>query len=180
DPRPGFVEWPLGVFLLSTPERTVGTAGVVEREVAAYDQLVVLADDKVADRYSVAAGTLYTDAIATLTFGLARNLVPSDKALTSAREWEPGTPKLRILNDLLAAINYESAWFDELGRLGCRPYQSPTDRSSEYAYATDDKSVIVGEAAQSLDLFSVPNRWVLVKSFVDDAAPTETYTNDDP
>jgi len=177
DTRPGYVEWPLGVFLLATPKRTLGDDNVVRREVTAYDQLLVLTDDKVVDRYSIAAGTKYTDAINTLTFGLARAVIPSSLALPAPMEWEPGTTKLRILNDLLGAINYEGAWFDERGVLICRPYQSPTDRAPEYDYATDARSVIGGELGQTVDLFSVPNRWVMVKSEADQAPLTATYTN---
>lgn len=180
DGRPGFVEWPLGVFLLATPARTLGETGVVQREVQAFDQLLVLMQDKVADRYSVNAGVKYTDAIDTLTFGLNRAITPSSVTLSTAREWEPGTSKLRILNDLLAAINYESAWFDELGRLICRPYLSPADRTSEYTFADGQWSVRTGDAEQVLDLFDVPNRWVLVKSEADEAPLTSIYTNDDP
>lgn len=176
-PDGGVVEWPLGVFLLATPTRALDEVGVVTRDVDAYDQLLVLSQDKVGDRYSIAAGTVYTTAIATLTFGLASSIVPSALTLPTAMEWEPGTPKLRILNDLLGAINYESAWFDEQGRLICRPYQSPAVRSSEYTYADDEASVRTGGANQTLDLFDVANKWVLVVSEADRAALTSTYTN---
>lgn len=180
-PDGGIVTWSLGVFLLSTPKRTLSEVGVVMRDVEAYDQLVVLRDDKVSDRYSVAAGVLYTTAIATILFGFAVNITPSALTLPAAMEWEPGTSKLRILNDLLAAINYESAWFDELGRCVCRPYQSPAIRTSEYTYADGQASVRRGAAEQTLDLFSVPNKWVLVKSEADQGTPLiGTYTNNNP
>jgi hypothetical protein len=180
DTRPGYVEWPLGVFLLATPERTVDDDDVVMREVDAYDQLLVLQQDKVADRYSIPAGTVYTTAIATLVFGLAASIVPSSLTLATTLEWEPGTTKLRILNDLLAAINYESAWFDETGRLVCRPYQSPAVRGPEYTYNDDNASVITGKVGQTIDLFGVPNKWVLVKSEADLPAIVGTYTNTSP
>lgn len=179
-PDDGFVEWPLGVFLLSTPTRSLGANGVVTREVEAYDQLLVLRDDTVSDRYSVAAGVLYTDAISAISFGLASSIVPSTLALPATMEWEPGTTKSRILNDLLAAINYESAWFDELGRLVCRPYQSPAVRAPEYHYAANEVSVITGNVDQTLDLFDVPNKWVLVKSEPDQAPLIGTFTNTSP
>lgn len=176
-PDGGRVEWPQGVFLLSTPGRRLTLDGVVTREVAAYDQLKALTDDKVVDRYSIAAGVLYTAAIATLTAGYASSIIPSALTLPAAMEWEPGTTYLRILNDLLAAINYESAWFDENGRLVCRPYQSPAVRSSEYTYAANELSVIAGAVDQALDLFDIPNKWVLNVSEADRPALTGTYTN---
>lgn len=181
-PDAGTVEWPLGVFLLTTPTRTlVAEGGYVGREVEAYDQLLALRDDKVVDRYTVAAGVAYTAAIATMLGGAyTLNLTPSTLTLPAAMEWEPGTTYLRIVNDLLAAINYESASFDERGRLVCRPYQSPVNRSADYTYATDDDSVIAGDIDQTLDLFAVPNRWVLVVSEPDRPALTATYTNTSP
>lgn len=178
-PDGGRVEWPLGVFLLSTPDRDLDEV-LVSREIEAYDQLLVLRDDKVATRYSVAAGVAYTTAIATLigtVTGMMANIVPSALTLPVVREWEPGTPKLRILNDLLDAINYGSAYFNELGTLQCRPYQSPADRAIEYTYDDDTASVRTGRAKQRLDLFSIPNRWVLLVSEADRPALTSTYTN---
>jgi hypothetical protein len=61
--------------------------------------------------------------------------------------------------------------------LVCRPYKSPAERAPEYTYATDQASVIRGEVAQTIDLFDIPNKWVLVKSEADQAPLTATYTN---
>lgn len=177
DLRPGYVEWPLGVFLLSTPKRVLSSSGVTTREVECYDQLLVLTDDKSADRYSIAAGTKYTDAVGTAAFGFASSIIPSALTLPAAMEWEPGTSKLRIVNDLLAAINYEPASFDERGVLVCRPYLSPADRTPVYNYAAGRYSIIGGDVAQELDLFGVANKWVLVKSEADSAPLVATYTN---
>lgn len=181
-PDGGFVEWPLGTFSLATPDRELSEAGVVSREVEAYDLLVVLNDDRVLDRYTVAAGTAYTTAISTVaaSAGLSSAITPSALTLPAAMEWEPGTTKLRIVNDLLSAINYESATVDEYGVLLGRPYQSPASRAVEYTYSDGAASVRRGRARQTLDLFAVPNVWVLVKSEPDQPALMSTYTNADP
>lgn len=180
-PDGGVVEWPLGVFLLSTPDRALSTVGTVTRDVTAYDQLVVLRDDKVETRYSVAAGVAYTTAIATLIAsvgGIAAAITPSALTLPATMEWEPGTSKLRILNDMLGAINYGSAWFNEAGTLICQPYQSPTERPVEYTYTDRERtSVRRGPATQTLDLFGVANKWVLVKGEPDEVPLVSTYTN---
>jgi len=176
-PDGGRVEWPLGVFLLATPERTLDEVGIVRREVEAYDQLLVLRDDMIDARFSIASGVVYTVAIASLVAAFSFAITPSVLTLPAVMEWEPGTSKLRILNDLLAAINYESAWFDEVGRLVCRPYQSPALRSPEYDYASSQASVITGKVSQRLDLFAVPNKWVLIKSEADQAAIVGSFTN---
>lgn len=181
-PDGGFVEWPLGTFSLATPDRDLSSVGVVTRDIEAYDLLSTLNDDRVLDRYSIASGTVYTTAASTVISGagLSAAIAPSALTMPAAMEWEPGTSKLRIVNDLLAAINYESATADELGVVIGRPYQSPTVRPVEYTYADGSASVRRGAARQTLDLFAVPNVWVLVKSEPDQAALTSTYTNSDP
>jgi hypothetical protein len=179
----GWVEWPLGVFLLASPTRLLDPAGFVVRDVAAYDQLLVLQQDQISDRYSVAAGGLYTDAIATLVDGYSfvKAITPSASTLPLAREWAPGTTKLQILNDLLGDINYYSATFDEQGTLVCKPYLTPASRASEYTYADDVSSTLLGTVEQGIDLYSVPNKWVLVQSEPNGAASiVGTYTNVNP
>lgn len=181
-PDGGYVEWPQGVFLLSTPKRTRAIDGVITRDIDAYDQLLILKETKSPGRYTVASNALYTTAIKALSDadGLTSSIIPSTLRLPSAMEWDPGTSHLQILNDLLAAINYESAFFNELGTLICRPYLSPAIRGAEYAYLTDSSSVIKGALDQTIDLFSVPNQWVLVVSEADQAPLVATYTNTNP
>jgi hypothetical protein len=172
-----WVEWPLGVFLLSSPARTVNEVGAIVRSVDAYDALQVFTDDKVTDRYAVTAGTVYTAAVSTLLGTISKNIVTSTSTLLVTKEWDPGTPKLAIINDLLAAINYESLSFDENGVAIVKPYASPSARTEEYVYADDETSLIVPAVEQALDLFGVPNKWVLVVSDPDRPALTSTYTN---
>lgn len=174
-----WVEWSQGVFLLSTPTRSISEAHHVHRDVDGYDLLQVVADDKVINRYVVTAGTVYTTAIAALlpsTANIHSNLttVPTDI------EWDPGTSKLSIINDLLSTINYESLSVDEAGVFQVRAYQSPTVRGPEYVYADDQDGLILPEVEQTLDLFSVPNRWVRVVSQPDRPVIVSTYTNTDP
>lgn len=179
-----WVEWPQGVFLLTSPERKSSTAGVLTREVEGFDQLQVYSDDLLADRYAVAAGTVVTTAVRTILLSVlvppALRLTPHAGTLVAAREWEPGTSKLRVINDLLGMINYESLSFDEDGAAVVQPYRSPAERAEEYTYADDQYGLVVPEVTQSLDLFSVPNRWVLVVSEVDQPTLVASYTNANP
>ena len=175
-----YVEWPQGVFLLSTPKRAVNADDVVTRDVEGYDALQVFLDDKVENRYTVDAGTVYTTEVSTLLGSIPKNITASTATLSTAKEWEPGTPKLSIINDLLGSLNYDSLSFDEDGVAIVKPYVSPGTRASEYTYADDAVSVIHPEVMQELDLFAVPNKWVLVVSDPDQAAIVSTYTNNDP
>jgi hypothetical protein len=111
---------------------------------------------------------------------LQKSIVRSTSTLPSVMEWEPGTPKLTIINDLLGSINYESASYDEDGLFVGRPYITPQNRTSQFGYATDSESVISGDVGQTMDLFAVPNKWVVVVSEPDRPAIVGTYVNDDP
>lgn len=175
-----WVEWPQGVFLLSSPKRSASPAGVISRPVEAYDLLQALADDKPATRYAVTAGTRYTDAVSTLLTGFAKNITASGSTLPVTREWEPGTSKLAIINDLLKAITYDSISFDEDGVALVRPYVVPSKRNSEFTYADGADGLTIPNPEQTLDLFSVPNRWVLVSSDPDRPPMRAVYTNTDP
>lgn len=177
-----WVEWPQGVFLLSTPSRSADSAGLVTRDVRGYDQLQILADDLVDSRYTIAAGGSYTSAITSLLAGVGVSYSVASSSLTAvtAREWDPGTSKLKIINEMLGVINYKSLVFDEEGVAQAHPYQSPADRSPEYTYADDETSVIIPGVEQTMDLFSVPNKWVLVVSDPDRDPLVGTYTNNDP
>lgn len=177
----GWAEFPLGVFLLSTPKKKYEASGVMIREVEAYDQNQVLMDDKVTSKYLIAAGTNFVTAIASILTGAGiteQNLAGSTKTIPVDREWDGGTSKLAIINDLLEAINYYSLYFDEDGVAMATPYVLPAEAPSEYTYAEGSQGVIsIGTVEQELDLFSVPNRWVLVVSQPDRATLKSVYTN---
>lgn len=172
-----WVEWPQGVFLLSSPARQADAANVVTRDVDAYDRLLVYSDDKVTTRYSVASGTTITTEVSTLLGSVPKTIATSAATTPTAKEWEPGTTKLRIINDLLDSINYESLSMDENGTAVVKPYVSPSARGEEYTYADDTVSVMFPETSQEFDLFSVANKWTLVVNDPDRTVLTSTYTN---
>lgn len=180
-PDGGEVDFPQGVLLMATPNRSTSDLSQrVIRDVEAYDQLLVLHDDKEEDRYTVTAGTNYISAVETLLSAagiVSQNLTPTDKTLPATRDWDPGVSKLKIINDLLVAINYESLFFDEEGFAVARPYTNPSDKASEITYATNEDSIILPDADYEFDLFGVPNKWVLVVSQPDRPVLTSTYTN---
>lgn len=179
----GWAEWPLGMFLLTTMPRAADSSGVVTRSIEAYDLAQILADDRVTDRYEVAAGANVIAEVRDLldSAGIAaQNLTGSSKELPGARSWDPGTSKLQIINDLLHAIAYDDLWFDENGTAVAAPYVSPVWRASAYTYQDDDQSVMFPEVEQSLDLWNVPNKWVRYVSESDVAVMRSEYTNANP
>lgn len=175
-----YVEYPQGVFLLTSPSRSVDENRRITRQVEAFDALQVFSDDLVASRYTVATGANVISAVATLLGTVTKVVSPHAATLTAAKEWPPGTSKLSIINELLGSVNYESLSFDEEGRAVVQPYRAPSIRTEEYEYATDTHGLIVPDVDQELDLFSIPNRWVLVVSDPDRPDIVASYTNVDP
>ena len=149
----------------STPTLTTEAPVTVNTNLLAF---VTPAGDKV-DYLSVTAAPL-----------MANSIVKSTKKLTTTMEWEVGTSKLQIINELLAAINYTSATYDENGTFISKPYVSPDKRSAEFSYKTDEQSVILGNVDQTIDLFKIPNKWVCVVSDPDRPPLVGTYTNTNP
>lgn len=179
----GDLSWPLGVFLLSAPVAEHDETGRSWR-VELLDKLAVLDQDKVDGSYSLPAGTVVTDAVAALITGAGETalaITESAETLTSGMVWEAGTSRLRICNDLLAAINYFALWCDGYGRYVAAPYIRPQDRPSAWDFAAGPRAVHTGRFTRDEDLAAIPNKVVLVSSAgVDDEALVSVATNTDP
>lgn len=177
-PDGGFADWPQGVFLLSTPTRKY-SGGSITRDVQGYDQTQTLTDDKITDRYVMAAADLITDHIRILLGPIPSNIADSDATFQSDRSQDPGTSKLDILKYCMQIINYE-LFVDGYGTAQVGPYTAPADAAPGWIYATDSRSVIGADVDQTLDLFAVPNLFVRVISQADRALLTSTFSNDNP
>lgn len=173
------LEWALGTFLLSSPYRKYQK--YVTRDVEAYDPSVILVEDKFDNRYRIAAGTKYISAITDIinSAGMWKvNLTPHAGTLSTDKEFEIGTSKLTAINELLSAINYTSLWLDETGYAVARPYILPTEREPEYEYKTDAISIMQPDVTNEIDLFNIPNVWVVTASNPENEPLVSRYTND--
>jgi hypothetical protein len=134
----------------------------------------------ISTRYTVSTGANYITTVSTLLGSIPKSVVASSSTLPAAKEWEPGTSKLKIINELLQAVNYNSLSFDEDGSAVVAPYLQPSGRPEEYTYADDANGLIIPEVDQELDLFSVANNWIAVVSDPDRPMLASTYTNTSP
>lgn len=181
-PDGGWAEWPLGIFLMSSPTVKF-ESGIRFREVECYDKSLILVEDKVDNRYIIPAGTSYITAIETLlnSAGIWKiNITPHPGQTAIDKEFEIGTSKLTIINQLLGEINYTSLWVDENGYAVAKPYLIPSGREAEYTYKDDDMSIIYPGSIVEEDLFFVPNKWVLVASNPEREPLRSVYVNDLP
>lgn len=177
----GWVEFPLGIFLLSSPTRKDYNQNVY-RDVEAYDGLLILRDDKFDTRYTVPAGMNYRQAVINIlaSAGITKhNIEQTDKVLPVDMEFAPGTEKLEAINALLQAINYTPLYVDVYGYFTSMTYRSPSIRSAEYTYKDDELSIIYAGMEEELDLFNVPNKWVVVCSNAEQSLMS-SYTNSNP
>jgi hypothetical protein len=176
-----WIEFPLGIFLLSSPTRKDSNQNVY-RDVEAYDGLLILRDDKFVSRYTVPAGTNYRQAVIDIlaSAGITKhNIEQTDKVLPVDMEFAPGTEKLEAINALLQAINYTPIHVDVYGYFTSMTYRSPSIRAAEYTYKDDELSIIYPGMEEELDLFNVPNKWVVVCSNAEQSLMS-SYTNSNP
>jgi len=183
-----WVRWGQGIYLLSSPNRNE-QSGAIYRDIEAYDKCLILKEDQVDNRYLIAKGTSYTNAVRDLILstGIQKiSIQESDLVLSVDKEYEIGTSKLEIINDLLNAINYNSAYFDENGFCIVRKYINPIERQYDFEYMTDEKSVTLYGSSEICDTFNVPNKFVryvenpetgyLISTFINDKASNKLST----
>jgi len=160
----GYGSWPLGVYLLASP-RERHSDGPTSWRVELLDKLAVLDQDAVSQSYSLPAGTVVTDAVATVIAAAGETAVAitaSTETLTSGMVWEAGTTRLRIANDLLASINYWSLRCDRYGRFTASPYVRPQDRVPVRAFTPGPDAIVTPDWSKDEDLIAVPNRVIVI------------------
>ncbi|PEU16775.1 MULTISPECIES: hypothetical protein [unclassified Bacillus (in: firmicutes)] len=182
DLKKTFIDFPLGIFLLSSPTRA-DDENVVMRDVEAYDPSIILIDDFVDDIYTVTAGTNYKQAVINVlkSAGITDYIIDdTDKVLTRDIQFDIGTPKMKIINSLLTNIGFTPIFVDENGFFTSHKYISPSVLSPEYTYKDDELSIIYNGMEEELDIYKTPNRWVIVKTNAEEKPLRSVYTNDNP
>ena len=182
-PGGGVVEWPLGVFLLESPNRVIRgkTSG---REIGAYDRTIVIEEDKFTERYFIAEGTNYVGAIVKMLneSGITRiNITPSPMELREDREIPAGEKKKDAINTLLSEINYKSIGADERGVLFSAPYIEPSLRPVTQIYSAKRESIIDPGFTLGWELAGKANVFTRVVRNLGGASELiSTFANDSP
>lgn len=159
-------EYPLGIFLISSPSRNIESTGVT-RYLTCYSKLKILDNDKVTSRYYVPTGANVVNQVITLLDGERYNITPSTSTTSTDHEWEVGTAKLDIINDLLDIINYVSLIPSDDGKFLSYPYKTPSERIHTIEYREGNDSIIVSRMNEDFDFFDVPNIFVRYTNDVD-------------
>jgi hypothetical protein len=184
----------VGVFALTTPERQVGELPETFA-VQGFDRLYLL-NRPIGDTYTVAAGMEYLTAIrqvitdaglsGVLLDGSAQGVTlpqPMVWPLVSQPSGEdddtgPAT-WLRVVNDLLAAVNYRALWADENGTFRGTPYRPPAERAVEFTFDADSGTTLLGEQRTAVeDVWAIPNQWVFIRTNMPGDPPAEPVDGD--
>lgn len=173
---------PLGVFLPSEAPEAYGPGR--RWTVKLLDKTTILDQDTIEETYALAAGSVVTDEIVTVieSSGITNHsITPSTATLATAMVWTAGTSKIRIVNDLLATINYFSLYANFDGQLVGAPYTLPATRPIVYEFIDGSTSIYRPDFVRDVDIWTIPNR-VTVVSVGDGTteALTSTVTNTDP
>lgn len=132
-----------GVFIVEPEMLTVRehyTADVRGETVTLHDRTKIVADDLVDSTYTISAGTKITTAVNTLIRSTGETGVSiTDRAdqIRTDLIWDPGTAKLRVINDLLAAAGFFALHTNTTGQFRLVPYEPPATRPVVRAYRPD-------------------------------------------
>ena len=182
-PDGGVVEWPLGVFLLLSPD--VGVKGREKtRNIGAYDKTIIISEYGLRNRHYIPAGTSYTAAVKQLLSmaGITEFDIPDSPAqLSSDMEFGAGTTCKEAVARLLTAINYSSMGVDANGVFFSQPYVPPAERPVTIKYDSGRDSILEMEFKESLDVAGRANVFVRVAANEESERPlTSVYVNDNP
>lgn len=176
------IEFPLGIFMLSSPVRNHTDDGITQ-DVEAYDLSKILHDDSADDMYTVRAGTNYKQAIIEVlrSAGITEyNIEDTDKVVAKDWQWEIGTPKIKIANDLCSSVNFIPVIVDVNGVCTTYTYLLPQARPVDYIYDDSELSIIMKGVSEELDTFSIPNKWIVVRTNSEEEPLRSIYVNDNP
>lgn len=178
----GYVEWPLGEFILPAPTRNDDET-TRRFSVQAYDKLKLFDDYKVSSRYVVASDTAYTTAIAA---ALALILTPTEYSISASsltlpftRSWEIGTSLLDIVNDLLKGLNYAPLRFNGFGIANLVPMVEAQNKTVSATWTVGEDSYLGFDLEQTSNLNETYNQVIARRQTPKGQLLTATATNED-
>ena len=157
------------------------TAAAQSCTVSLLSALLTMQDDKSYTTVTIPAGTNAIEAAVDIVTDLGLPVVatPSDKALFSDANFDPGTPALKVVNHLLDYAHYWSALVDEWGRVVFAPYQEPRERVLAWELRDGASCTFLPDVSMDSDAFDVPNVCVLTVSNAEESF-SGAYFNADP
>lgn len=144
-PDGGIIQFSLGRFGMLPGQDTIYDSTTL-RQLALADYGQFLVDDPFEFSYGVRQGASYVAAIQDIVFGwsgttpIEVRVLDTGLRLPAALNWDAGTSRLQAINDLLSAVNYLPAWFDEEGVLRSAPIPDYNTVEPTFDFDTTDGS----------------------------------------
>lgn len=155
----GRYEFPLGTFMVQTPEES-HDAGLVRVTLDAYSPLIELKDNVPPYGYTAMFGW---NTLTTVSDLVAENCrapvvrVSSDKTIAEDTVSNFGTDSwLSFLTSLLATADYKFG-LDEMGRILFRANQDPAAVKPIWTYDDGNSSILYPDVRLTRDLYGIPN-----------------------
>ena len=132
---------------------------LVEGKADLRSTLAVLSDDGPGKPYNVSAGVNPVAVAVDIArkLKLRVNATASSYALSSQHLFDPDATWLEIVNWLLEAAGYSSAYPDPMGTVQMHPYVEPTKREPSWWFRSDGKSAMKRGIMRSDNRAEVPN-----------------------
>ena len=178
----------LGIFMPATVDQ-IDTETGSRIQIEAYDRSWKVRDSRLTERQYFAAGTNYISAAASLLAAAGIGTIhatPTDLVMPEAREdWEIGTSRLDIINELLTEIGYRRLWFDADGMARLEPYEAISAVNIRHRISDQDvRSLLLPGMNRQTDVYNAPNVFVAVCSNPDKSggmiATAENYSGQSP
>lgn len=178
----------LGIFLPATVDGIWTETGAL-LQIEAYDRCWRVRDSKLTERLYFAAGTNYISAVISLlaSAGIGTvSAVATDLTMPEPREdWEIGTSRLDIINELLTEIGYKRLWFDADGMAMLEPYEPISAVNIRHTISDQDvRSLLLPGISRQTDVYYSPNVFIAICSNPDKEsgmiAIAENYSGQSP
>ena len=174
----------LGVFSPQSIQNVTETGSTL-LNVTGYDLSVLAKNDCITSRLSLTQGTLYLDQVQSLLIscGITKIIADTSTAtLQSTRDdWDIGTTKLKIINQLLSEMSFRSLEVDKTGTALLKRYEPPSVSNITHTYKPGQASIVESDTTTDSNLFEIPNIWIATISNPDIATPLKAvFINDNP
>lgn len=174
----------LGLFLPSAVEE-IEDGPDHYLQIEAFDRGWQVQDSRLENLLHIDAGTPYLQAIEArlVEAGIGQaSVTASAAALPEDREWNVGTSRLSIINELLGEINFNPLWFDAEGLAILEPVSVPNAVNIKHRIRSNDaKSLLYPAMKKSVDIYRAPNVFIAVCSNPDKSGVMRAVSvNDNP
>ena len=167
------LSWSRGIFIPSAPQ-DAWDGGVRSWNVELLGKLALLDQDRRGYWFGIPSEVNGVATVKNLLSAAGHEKVAiedSDLLLRSPLTFEPNTSLLTICNAVLNAIGYWALDADEQGYFVASPYKRPAERPVKYELLDDSEGIVQDRFTRDRDIYSVPNRIVVVANPVGEEPP---------